>query len=52
MLDRSECLKPDRRMNFKGIRPSKFRHVYGSQAKKEKCYDQVSYDLNPGYRKS
>ncbi len=38
----------DRRMNFRGIRPSKFRHVYGLQAKKEKCYDQVTILLYTG----
>lgn len=30
------------------VRPSKFRHVYGSAAKRDQCYDnlQVSYDSN------
>ena len=41
MLDRSECQKPVSRMTFRGIRSSKFRHVYGSPAKRQKCYDNV-----------
>ena len=41
MLDRSECQKPERRMTFRGIRSSKFRHVYGSPAKRHKCYENV-----------
>ena len=41
MLDRSECQKPASRMTFRGIRSSKFRHVYGSPAKRQKCYDNV-----------
>jgi coronin-2 len=41
MLDRSECQKPERRMTFRGIRSSKFRHVYGSPAKRQKCYENV-----------
>ena len=34
MLDTSMCQKPAARMNFRGIRSSKFRHVYGQPAKK------------------
>ena len=45
MLDRSECQKP-RRMTFRGIRSSKFRHVYGSPAKRNKCYDNVKITRN------
>ena len=41
MLDRSECQKPASRMTFRGIRSSKFRHVFGSPAKRQKCYDNV-----------
>jgi len=35
------CQKPAARMNFRGIRSSKFRHVYGQPAKKEKCFEGV-----------
>ena len=54
MLDTSTCQKPAARMSFRGIRPSKFRHVYGRPAKKvryaersvdaslqEKCFEGV-----------
>ena len=46
MLDRSECQKPERRMTFRGIRSSKFRHVYGSPAKRQKCYENVKITKN------
>eukprot|EP00090_Calanus_glacialis_P031332 TRINITY_DN5161_c0_g1_i1.p1 TRINITY_DN5161_c0_g1~~TRINITY_DN5161_c0_g1_i1.p1 ORF type:complete len:623 (-),score=166.62 TRINITY_DN5161_c0_g1_i1:111-1979(-) len=46
MLDTSQCQKPERRMNFRGIRASKFRHVYGLPAKKEKCYENVRISRN------
>jgi coronin-2 len=32
--------------SFRGIRSSKFKHVYGSPAKKEKCYDNISITKN------
>ena len=38
MLDTSMCQKPAARMNFRGIRSSKFRHVYGQPAKKASYY--------------
>ncbi len=44
MLDRSECQKPVRRSGFRGIRSSKFRHVFGSPAKKQMCYDNVRWE--------
>jgi len=40
-LDTSMCQKPAARMSFRGIRASKFRHVYGLPAKKEKCFEGV-----------
>jgi len=46
MLDTSKCQKPERRMNFRGIRSSKFRHVYGAPAKKEKCFENVRITRN------
>lgn len=32
--------------SFRGIRSSKFKHVYGSPIKKEKCYDNISITKN------
>ena len=46
MLDRSECQKPERRMTFRGVRSSKFRHVYGAPAKRQKCYENVKITRN------
>jgi len=46
MLDTSQCQKPEKRMNFRGIRSSKFRHVYGLPAKKEKCYENIRITRN------
>lgn len=46
MLDTSGCHKPEGRMNFRGIRSSKFKHVYGAPAKKPKCYDNVKITRN------
>lgn len=31
---------------FRGVRSSKFRHVYGVPAKREKCYDNVKITKN------
>jgi len=33
-------------MTFKGVRSSKFRHVYGSPAKRNKCYENVKITRN------
>ena len=46
MLDRSECKKPATRASFRGVRCSKFRHVYGVPAKIEKCYDNIKLTRN------
>ena len=46
MLDISQCQKPARKMNFHGIRSSKFRHVYGKPAKKEKCFENLRITRN------
>ena len=35
-------------MHFRGIRSSKFKHVYGAPAKKPKCYDNVKITRNAG----
>jgi len=44
MLDPRQ--KPACRMTFKGIRSSKFRHVYGAPVKRNKCYDNVKITRN------
>jgi coronin-2 len=31
---------------FRGVRSSKFRHVYGEPAKREKCYDNINITKN------
>lgn len=31
---------------FKGVRSSKFRHVYGEPAKRERCYDNIKITKN------
>lgn len=33
-------------MGFKGVRSSKFRHVFGSPAKRDRCYDNVKITKN------
>ncbi|GAB6019222.1 Coronin-2B, variant 2 [Chamberlinius hualienensis] len=33
-------------MGFKGVRSSKFRHVFGSPAKRDKCYDNIKITKN------
>ncbi|XP_056641182.1 coronin-2B-like isoform X2 [Diorhabda sublineata] len=48
------CLKSDewklvegtQKLWFKGVRSSKFRHVYGEPAKREKCYDNIQITKN------
>ena len=34
--------------SFRGIRSSKFKHVYGDPAKKNKCYDNIKITRNTG----
>jgi len=49
MLDTSVCQKPGGgRMHFRGIRSSKFKHVYGAPANKSKCYDNIKITRNAG----
>lgn len=31
---------------FRGVRSSKFRHVYGAPAKRERCYDSIKITKN------
>ena len=49
MLDTSGCEKPAGRRpgGFTGLRVSKFRHVYGVPAKKERCYDNLRLTRSP-----
>lgn len=46
MLDTSGCQKPIQRVCFRGIRSSKFRHVFGSPFKKQKCYENIRITRN------
>jgi len=53
MLDTSVCQKPGggtggKTMHFRGIRSSKFKHVYGAPAKKSQCYDNIKITRNAG----
>ena len=48
MLDRNNCAKPEGRMHFRGIRSSKFKHVYGAPAKRLECYENVKITRNAG----
>ncbi|XP_068250444.1 coronin-2B-like [Palaemon carinicauda] len=42
MVDTRACQKPSMRQNtFRGIRSSKFRHVFGKGSRKESCYENV-----------
>ncbi|XP_008198815.1 coronin-2B isoform X2 [Tribolium castaneum] len=34
------------KVGFRGVRSSKFRHVYGEPAKREKCYDNINITKN------
>ena len=49
MLDTSGCEKPAGRRagGLAGLRVSKFRHVYGVPAKKERCYDNLRLTRSP-----
>ena len=53
MLDTSECQKPCRipgvspgGFRLAGIRSSKFKHVFGSPFKRQRCYDNVKITRN------
>ena len=46
MLDTSGCQKPSSRFAFRGIRSSKFRHVYGAPSKRERCFENVRITRN------
>ena len=46
LMGKSDVQKPLRRAVFKGIRSSKFRHVYGSPVKRPRCYENVRITRN------
>ncbi|XP_033225716.1 coronin-2A-like [Belonocnema kinseyi] len=46
MVDVRACYKPSEKSWFRGVRSSKFRHVYGVPAKREKCYDNIKITKN------
>ncbi|XP_076069874.1 coronin-1A-like isoform X3 [Oratosquilla oratoria] len=41
MVDTRACQKPSTRNSFRGVRSSKFRHVYGKATRKENCYENI-----------
>ncbi|XP_037043221.1 coronin-1C-like isoform X2 [Bradysia coprophila] len=41
-VDSRACSKPDGKLWFRGVRPSKFRHIYGQSSRKESCYTDIS----------
>ncbi|OXU27488.1 hypothetical protein TSAR_010648 [Trichomalopsis sarcophagae] len=45
-IDARACYKPYEKSWFRGVRSSKFRHVYGAPAKREKCYDNIKITKN------
>ncbi|XP_035786506.1 coronin-1C-like isoform X2 [Anopheles albimanus] len=42
LIDSRGCAKPAKKLWFRGVRPSKFRHVYGLPTRKECCYTDIS----------
>lgn len=44
--DMGDMATPVVQMPFRGVRSSKFRHVYGNPAKKEKCYENIKITKN------
>ncbi|KAF7280837.1 coronin-2B-like isoform X1 [Rhynchophorus ferrugineus] len=46
IIDNRSCTKPTKRIWFKGVRSSKFRHVYGEPAKRDKCYENIQITKN------
>ncbi|CAH0552658.1 unnamed protein product [Brassicogethes aeneus] len=45
-IDIRSCAKPNNKLWFRGVRSSKFRHVYGEPARREKCYDNLQITRN------
>ncbi|XP_046982633.1 coronin-2B-like isoform X2 [Schistocerca americana] len=46
MIDVRACNKPVEKLWFRGVRSSKFRHVYGAPAKREHCYENIKITKN------
>lgn len=46
MIDINSLNKAEEKLSFRGIRSSKFRHVFGCAAKKDKCFDCVKITKN------
>ncbi|CRK92733.1 CLUMA_CG006239, isoform A [Clunio marinus] len=44
LIDSTSCNKPEAKLWFRGVRSSKFRHVYGSS--KKECYTDISIHRN------
>ncbi|KOB67373.1 Coronin [Operophtera brumata] len=45
-VDVRACNKPAAKIWFRGVRSSKFRHVYGVPFKRERCYDNIKITRN------
>ncbi|XP_031631140.1 coronin-2B-like isoform X2 [Contarinia nasturtii] len=41
-IDSRACYKPEKKLWFRGVRASKFRHVYGAPSRKENSYTDIS----------
>ncbi|XP_023018501.2 coronin-2B isoform X2 [Leptinotarsa decemlineata] len=46
LLKDTRDMKDNSQLWFRGVRSSKFRHVYGESAKREKCYDNIQITKN------
>ncbi|XP_071034431.1 coronin-2B [Parasteatoda tepidariorum] len=46
MIDINSINKCEGKLSFRGIRSSKFKHVYGSAGKKDKCFDGIKITKN------
>ncbi|XP_026321904.1 coronin-2B-like isoform X1 [Hyposmocoma kahamanoa] len=46
LVDVRACNKPAAKVWFRGVRSSKFRHVYGVPFKRERCYDNIKITRN------
>ncbi|XP_059478903.1 coronin-1A-like isoform X2 [Neocloeon triangulifer] len=46
LVDERACNKPKERLAFRGVRSSKFRHVYGQPVRRERCYDNIKITRN------
>ncbi|XP_065333735.1 coronin-2B-like isoform X3 [Cloeon dipterum] len=46
LVDERACNKPKERLAFRGVRSSKFRHVYGQPVRRERSYDNIKITRN------